>query len=569
MADSNQMNLSQAIAKMIKAYDVEHIFTVAGSPLNILYHCQVDEGIKVVLGRSERSVMSMADGYARLNGKPAFGYVQFGVGACALPPVFSEASWGQSPLIVISGSTNTNTRDRYEYQEVDSLPMMSSCTKWAGAMPAPDRVPDILRTIMRTTLSGIPGPAFLEVPANTFRAPLSADPDIRPDAGFKRVGERPVAADAAAVERLIGLLSKAERPVILSGGETIFSEAWPELVAFAEALQIPVATSTAGKGGIAETHPLALGVIGRYGRRVTNEVAVECDLMIVVGSQLSAMTTHTFNFPPQGTKIAHFSVDPTSLGRTYAEEISINADARSALQAILAAAEAAGLDGSKWADWTAACQQRVADWRQKYSDLAAETVINGRINPRHLMKVLDDHVAGDDLVIGDTGSASRWTGSLVETKSAGRTFQRAAGSLGWAFPGGLGAKLAVGKSRRVFTVIGDGGLGYHIGDLETAVRMDIPAITIVMNNASFAGYRGLLNNNMGEETELPAELSTFNDVRFADVAKGFDAFGERVEDPDEIAPALRRAEESGKPALLDVVVDGTIAAPGMGLRAEI
>ena len=185
------------------------------------------------------------------------------------------------------------------------------------------------------------------------------------------------------------------------------------------------------------------------------------------------------------------------------------------------------------------------------------------------MKVLDDFTEGDDLVIGDTGNATRWAGVLVDTKSAGRTYQRAAGSLGWAFPGGLGAKLAVGKGRRVFTVTGDGGMGYHIGDLETAVRMDLPAITIVMNNASFAGYGGLLKNNLGYEAELPAELSTFRDVRFADVAKAYDAYGERVEDAGEILPALRRAVESGKPTILDVQVSGGVAAPGMGLRSTL
>lgn len=567
MEQSNQMTLSQAAAKMMKAYQAEHIFTIAGSPLNILYHCQADEGIKVVLGRSERSVMSMADGYARLNGRPAFGYVQFGVGACALPPVFSEAMWGQSPLIVIAGSTNTNTRERYEYQEVDSLSMMAPATKWAGALPAPDRVPDIFRTMIRSALSGIPGTAFLEIPSNNFSAPMPGEPDLRADTDFLRVGQRPMAADSSSIDKIIGLLSKARQPVIVAGGECIFGEAWDALTAFAEALQIPVATSVAGKGAIAENHPLAMGVVGRYGRRLASEVVQDADFVLAVGTQLSALTTLNYQVPKQGTVMAHISVDPMTLGRTYREAVSINADSRSAL--ISLAAAAGKLTGSGWTGWTAECQQRLAAWRNEYAELASGKMHNGAINPIHLLKVLDEFVEGDDLTVADTGNASRWAGALVDTKSAGRTYQRAAGSLGWAFPGGLGAKLAVGKERRVFTLIGDGGMGYHIGDLETAVRMDIPAITIVMNNASFAGFGGLLKNNLGHDAEIPAEISTFRDVRYADVAQAFDAYGERVVDPDELKPALRRAVESGKPAVLDVQVSGGVAAPGMSLSSAL
>jgi acetolactate synthase-1/2/3 large subunit len=565
----NATTVAQAAAKMMKAYGAEHIFTIAGAPLNVLYHCQKDEGIQVVLGRSERSIMSMADGYARLKGKPTFGYVQFGVGASALPPVFAEAMWGFSPLIVLAGSTNTNTRERYEYQEVDALPMMRTATKWAASLPAPDRIADMMRSAVRAALSGVPGPAFLEIPANQWSAPLSREPAIFTDDGLERAGARRIPIDGNDVERLTGLLAKAKKPVILSGGETIVSEGWSELVAFAEATNIPVVTSVAGKGSIAESHPLAVGVLGRYSRKVANDLVAKADFVLAVGTQLSAMTTDTFNFPAPGTTLAHVAIDPLTLGRTYREAVSVNADPKLTFIALTAAARQAKIDGKAWTDWTKGAQQMVRDWRTKYAGMAEKKMVNGRLNPVFVMSELNRHVKGDDLVIGDTGNATRWAGALVDTKEAGRTYQRAAGSLGWAFPGGLGAKLAVGKKRRVFTVIGDGGIGYHIGDIETALRVDTPAITIVLNNASFAGYRKLLRVNMGREVELPPEVCTFQDTDFGNVAKAYGAFGERVESPDEFLPALRRAEESGKPAIIDVASTPDARAPGGGPDSEL
>ncbi len=561
---SEQMTVAQAAAKMIKAYGAKHIFTVAGSPLNVLYHCQKEEGVDVVLGRSERSIMSLADGYARFTGAPAFGYVQFGVGAVALPPVFAEATWGLSPLVALAGSTNTGTRERYEYQEVDSLPMMRGVTKAALALPAPDRIADIMRTVVRAAVSGVPGPAFLEIPSNQFAMPLTRDPGVFAEAGCTHVSSRRAAPADSDIERAVALLAAAKRPVILSGGETIVSEAWAELVALADALGVPVVTSVAGKGGIAEDHPLAMGVLGRYSRKAANDVVAKCDFLLCIGSQLSAMTTDTYKFPAPGTPIVHIAIDAMALGRTYREALSIHADPKLALAALARAAQAAKLRKEAWAEWTRTAQQILADWRVKYAEMASKKMVNGRLNPVHVMSELNRHTRGDDIVVGDTGNATRWAGALVDVKSAGRTYQRAAGSLGWAFPGGLGAKLAVGSKRRVFTVIGDGGIAYHIGDLETALRVGIPAITIVLNNASFAGYKSLLKVNMGREVELPPEICMFQDTNFGNVAKAYGAYGERVEDPEQFLPALRRAEESGKPAIIDVATTPDARAPGGG-----
>ncbi len=177
---------------------------------------------------------------------------------------------------------------------------------------------------------------------------------------------------------------------------------------------------------------------------------------------------------------------------------------------------------------------------------------------RSVMQTLDDHVREDDVVVADTGYMASWASTLIEQKRAGRFSLRAAGSLGWAFPGAMGAKLAAGDKRRVLCLTGDGGFGHHLADLETALRWKLPVVTVVMNNASLA-FEYHIQKFIHKE--LCPEASDFLDTDFAAVARAFGAHGERVADPDELEPALRRAEASGKPALVDVVVSREVPAP--------
>jgi acetolactate synthase-1/2/3 large subunit len=182
----------------------------------------------------------------------------------------------------------------------------------------------------------------------------------------------------------------------------------------------------------------------------------------------------------------------------------------------------------------------------------------GKLNPYHIMRLIDQHVGGDDMLVADTGYMAAWAVTVLQQKKPGRNTLRAAGSLGWAFPAAFGAKLAVGPKRRVFGLTGDGGLGYHLPDLETALRLKLPVVQIVMNNCSLA-FEYHVQKYVHEE--ICAEASEFLDVQFADVARAFGAHGERVTSADQFIPALRRAEESGKPAIVDVVVSRELPPP--------
>ncbi len=549
-----EINVAQAIGKLMKAHGASHVFTFTGAPQDPLIHAQNHEGIKVVLGRSERSALAMGDAFARLTGKPTFGIVQYGPGATYLPASIIDAHWANSPLIAISGTTTTATRHRLEYQELDQAPMFPPMTRWAGDLPDPSRIADVLRTAVRAAVSGRPGPTYLGIPADWFARPTGLDEAaFYADPNCLTVPASRSAPAPGEVERAVEALSSARRPVIFAGGGVLLSGGWAELTALAEATGIPVVTTMPGKGAITDTHPLAVGTAGRYSRRVANETLAACDFCLAVGTRLGSMETDVFKFPKPSTRIVHIDADPMILGRTYVEEISIVADAKVALSMLLDAVVAGELPdaATRWADWRGKVQANVVAWREQLAQMAGRGVTDGRISPYSVLAALNDYIGGDDVVVADTGYMAVWAATLLDQKEAGRNTLRAAGSLGWAFPAAFGAKLAVGAGRRVFGLTGDGGIGYHLADLESALRLGTPVIQMVMNNSALAFEYHVQKHVHGE---ICPALTDFVDIDYAAVARAFGCHGERVTDADELIPALRRAEESGRPAVLDLVV---------------
>src|SRR5579863_3652243 len=198
---TNVLTVSEVLAKLVRAYGAEYVFTLTGAPQDALIEMQNREGVRVVLGRSERSALAMADAYARVTGKPTFGIVQFGPGATYLPASIIDAFWASSPLIAISGTTSTRTRYRFEYQELEQTSMFPAMTKWAGDLPQPERIADVLRTAVRSAVSGVPGPAYLGIPADWFNKRLAHTPDLYAEEAFMKAPARRVAPLAQDIEK--------------------------------------------------------------------------------------------------------------------------------------------------------------------------------------------------------------------------------------------------------------------------------------------------------------------------------------------------------------------------------
>src|SRR5437667_230528 len=365
-----------------------------------------------------------------------------------------------------------------------------------------------------------------------------------PKTKFRKVYQ---AADDASVIAALKHLQDARRPVIVVGGGVRASGASAELVALAQALQIPVATSLNGKDSISGDDPLSVGVVGTYSRESANRVVNSADLVCFIGTETGGMTTHFWTVPKIGTPAIQIDIDPQAIGRNYPLLAGINADAKVTLARMLAQAERAS--AGKRIAWVEEAQRICKEWSQKYRSVLTSDA--APIRPERICAELTRHVPDDGIVVVDTGHAGMWMGGMFDLTSPRQRYMRSAGHLGWAFPAGLGAKCAC-PERPVITFTGDAGLWYHIAEIETAARWRINAVTVVNNNSGGnQSKRGFDRVYGGTQTEQAREMWTFSKVNFARIAEDMGAVGIRVDKPADIGPAIARALTANRPAVID------------------
>jgi acetolactate synthase-1/2/3 large subunit len=321
---------------------------------------------------------------------------------------------------------------------------------------------------------------------------------------------------------------------------------------------VPVVTSLGGKGAISEDHDLAVGTIGRNSRKVGNDTVREADLILAIGTRLGGLASHRWTLPFDKKPLIQIDTNHEVLGHNFRAIFTILADAKLALDSGLAVVESRKLyqERTPWAKQTAA---QVASWRKHARSMADEKLEDG-IHPAEVMARVREVMEPDDLIGADTGAIGSWVGSLFPVK-AGKTMVRANGSLGWVVPGVMGAALARPNHRAV-AVSGDGGILYHIGELETALRCNIPAIVVVLNNSCLASEYHTEKRLKGGR--VVSEVLDFSDTDFGAIAKAFGAHGARVNDSRDLKDAVSAAFAANMPALLDVVVSKEAVAPSAG-----
>jgi acetolactate synthase-1/2/3 large subunit len=546
---------AQVLAEMLDGYGVTHLFHVPAVLRRTMVEIEKHTAIKRVRPHGEKSAAYMADGYARASGRPGVCAAQV-VGALNLAAGLRDASLAHSPVIAFTGGRDPQTKFRKVYQEVDDLPAFEPVTKMNVTVDAVGRIPDLVRQAFRVATTGAPGPVHIQFAGNEGQIDATeAEMEIYSEEQFSSVPPfRPAAPDADLV-RAIELLAKAERPVFVAGGGVRASGAGPALVALADRLGIPVATSLNGKDTIADTHPLSVGVVGSYSRGSANQVVLEADLVCFIGTETGGMTTHFWKVPPIATPAIQIDIEPDALGRNYPLEVAINADARTTLSRMLELAE----NPVRHEQWASVAAGHETDWRAEYAPLLESDQVP--IRPERLCAELSDLVPDDGIVVVDTGHAGMWMGGMYDLRTATQSYMRSAGHLGWAFPASLGAKCA-SPDRPVVCFTGDSGLWYHVAEIETAVRWGINSITVVNNNHSGnQSKQGFDRVYGGRQTEKAHEMWVFTDVDFARLAGDIGALGIRVEKPSELAPAFDQALSADRPVLIDVVTDIDALAP--------
>src|SRR5690242_20278885 len=553
-----KMTGAQCLADMLKGYGVTHVFHVPAVLRTTYAEMERrDTGIKRLHVHGEKAAAYMADGYARASGKPGICMAQV-IGALNLAAGLRDAWLAHSPVIAMTGGREPKTKFRKVYQEIDDMPAFEPVTKFNATVDDVGRFPDMVRQAFRVAVSGTPGPVHLQFRGNEGQID-GEEAEMEPlcEPLFARVPPFRPEPDAASVRAALKCLQEAARPVIVAGGGVRASGAQAELVALAEALQIPVATSLNGKDAIPGNHPLSVGVVGTCSRESANRVVNAADLICFIGTDTGGMTTHFWGVPKIGTPTVQINIDAEALGRNYPFEAAVNGDAKVTLAAMLKLADRGSAARRK--GWVAQAQKICGEWRSKYKPALESDATP--IRPERLCHELTQHVPDDAIVVVDTGHAGMWMGGMYDLKSPRQSYMRSVGHLGWAFPAGLGAKCA-SPDRPVVTFTGDAGLWYHIAEIETAVRWKINAVTVVNNNGGGnQSKRGFDRVYGGKQTDQARELWTFNKMNFARIAEDMGALGIRVEDAKAFPAALAQAIAANRPALIDVVTDIEALAP--------
>jgi acetolactate synthase I/II/III large subunit len=552
-----RMTGAECMADMLAGYGVTHVFMVPAVLRRSFVEMERRTNIARIHTHGEKSAAYMADGYARASGKPGICMAQV-IGALNLAAGLRDAYLAHSPVIAMTGGRDPSTKFRKVYQEVDDVPAFEPVTKFNATVDDVARFPDMLRQAFRVAVSGTPGPVHLQFRGNEGQLDAE-EAEMEPlcEEQFAQVPPFRPHPEEQHVGAALAALQAAERPVIVAGGGVRASGAGRELVALAEALQIPVATSLNGKDSIPGTHPLSVGVVGSYSRESANRVVNQADLVCFVGTETGGMTTHFWAVPKIGTAAVQIDLNPEAIGRNYPLQASVLGDARTVLARMRELAETGTAARRK--PWVEQAQAIRDEWYEKYRPLLESEAVPMR--PERICAELSRHVPDNAIVVVDTGHAGMWMGGMYDLRSPNQSYLRSAGHLGWAFCAGLGAKCAA-PERPVVTFTGDAGFWYHIGEVETAVRWRMNSVTVVNNNASGnQSKRGFDRVYGGKQTERGLELWTYTKVNFARIAEDMGALGIRVEKPAEFAPALQRALAADRPVIIDVVTDIDALAP--------
>jgi acetolactate synthase I/II/III large subunit len=549
------MKTAEAIVRILSDSGVRHIFGLPGDTSMELYDALYrHREIEHIMTRDERSAGFMADAYARISGRLGICEGPSGGGATYVVPAVAEAQGSSSPVLSFTTDTPVSQDGRNVLTEMNQEAMFAAVAKWSHRIKSPETAADVIRRAIRVATSGRPGVSSIILPEDILESEM-------PDQSLHGVPEllhcpsarlRP---DPEAVTRAADLISNSEKPVIVAGGGVKSSGAWDELTMLAESMNIPVATSVNGKGGISEESAVSLGVVGGNGARpYANETFREADLMILIGTRTNSVTTLNWTLPQKGhVKVVQIDVDPAQLGQNYQADASIVGDARLVLRDLLDAVDLRTSYVQNRKAWLAELANLKQDYFDHAESRAADT--SRPIRPQRVFSVLRRILDPETVIVADPGTPTPFTGAEYPLKYAGRytAIPRAHGGLGFAIPGVIGAHYGA-DGKRVIGLTGDGSFGFSVGELETISRLDLPVPIIHFNNSEFGWIKELQHLFHGERYFSV----DFNRVDYAAIARGFGLESVQVTDPAEVEPAIHTALDSGKPWFIDVVSESPL-----------
>ena len=548
------MNGAEWLARALAGAGMTHVFFVESVLRRTLLQLK-DLGVTPILAHSEKAAAYMADGYARVMCRPGVCMAQ-SVGAANLASGLQDPYLGRSPVIALTGRKEPSFQHRNAYQEIAHAPLFAAVTKFSTPVDTTGELPRLLRHAWRAALADTPRPTHLDfsgLQGDVIELGQTSEPPVIDPEARRIPAHRPV-ADAADIERAAAALTTARRVAIVAGDGAAASEAGPEVLALAEALAAPVATTLGARGIIPTTHRLSAGVAGSYSAPPANRIVDGAELVLFVGCDTGDQVTLNWTVPARDTPVVQIDADPVEIGRSYPNTTGVLGDPKASLARLNLLIGRPARD-TGFAEEAA---RIVADWRATMAPLLESASSPSSVE--RLCAEITRALPAQGILVADTGYSGIWTGTMIELNGAGQTYLRAAGSLGWSFPASLGAKCAA-PGRKVLCFTGDGGFYYHLAELETARRCGIAVTVVVNNNSGFGqnltGVRRIAGNRPGRGEELVR----FGPTDFTAVARSFGVRGIRVERADALAPALSEALQADEPVVVDVVTDIEPRAP--------
>ncbi len=551
------MTGAEVLVAMLQAYDVDMIFGLPGDTGVSFYDALYAQNkIRHVMTRDERSAAFMADAYARVSGKPGVCEGPSGGGATYILPGVAEAHHSSVPLLVITSDNALSMEHQGALTALDQEALFRSITKWSATVKRAELIPHMVRRAFRLMTSGRTGAVHLSFPKDILEENIEVTDaqDLRAEPACRAYPAYRTRPDAEQVERAAELLAAAQRAVMVCGGGVHLSRAYVEVQALAELLSMPVATSINGKGSIAETHPLSLGVIGANGGRAfAHELVRSSDLVLFVGTRVNYVTTNDWTVPPKNFagKIIQVDVDGGELGNNLRIDVGVAGDAQLALRDLVGAIRPVR---SQRPDRSEDIQRETRAW---WSEQQAKMFSDQKpVRPQRVIHVLQENLPEDAVIVADPGTATPFVAAHYPLARAGRftVIPRAHGGLGYALPAVVGAKLARPDST-VVCLTGDGSFGFSVGELETVARLNLKVVVVQFNNGTFGWIKELQHLHHG---------GRFQSVDFlqqdcAAIARGFGWLGIRVEEPRDFKDALQEGLDAAVPTFIDVLSADQIA----------
>lgn len=545
------------ITDTIIRYGIDHIFFQEAILRRTLVALE-KRGVRRIVTHSEIAAAYMADGYARARLKPAICMSQ-SVGAANLAAGLQDAYLGSSPVIAITGKKLPIFQYRNSYQEINHVPLFNAVTKYNVSCDTPEQLPHLLRQAFRMATTGCPGPVHIDVMDNlgnqielaNISEPVSCDPRFSAIPPFR------IDPDPADVDFAVALIKESKRPVIVVGRGCILSSAESMLTDFAEQIEIPVASTVDGKGAICNKSPLSLGCVGDYSVPCANQVVSKADLVIFIGTKANDQATLNWSVPETGIKVIQIDINPSEIGKNYPSTAGILSDARKALAVLREKLIGYKVEGS----WITYAQKVVNNWKKEVASFRNSDSVP--IRPERLCRAVSESLPPNAILISDTGYSAIWSAGHIGIDKPGQGYIRpAGGSLGWSFPASLGAQCGR-PDKKIVCFCGDGAFWYHIGELETQMRHNITSVTVINNNGGYGQCRPNILKAYGENSGKHEDLWKFGQVDLSKVAKEIGLFVLRVDRPERIEGAVKKALRSGRPALVEVITD-IQTTPSMG-----